>query len=696
MYKVSNEYLLQTKKPMQSFKMRGTINGVVIDDKNILSGTLSISRQCSKQNSVDIGSVYISELKATFRGVTTDWNNAEIYLEEGLRLASGQYEYVPLGYFNVNVASETAAGIEITAVDRMSKFDNTFGLTDVTGTPFQLLKMACEKCGVSIGITQAEAETLPNGSYEFALYPESDIETWRDFVSWVAQTCASFATINREGKLILVKYNQNIVDEIDNQHRIEGGSYSYFQTKYTGISIVDMETKYTKYYNVLPDNGLTYNLGSNPLLQYGSETGKQTIRKNVLNGMQDINYAPFSTSVLCSAHYDLGDVVRLTGGIANGKTSCIMNWEYNYKTGTKIEGYGNNPALASAKSKTDKNIAGLMSQMQADNDYSMHFYSYTNAYPYEVKTDENKKIIDVSFASLKNDYVIFQAEILLNVETDQEADTYDDARATVTYVVNNNELGEYHPKETWVDGKHILNLFYMLSVEGGVLNNWQVYLNMDGGTATIPEYQIRASVYGQALAASDEWDGTLNFDEVISAIPTGKTALADINDDLEFGYMVPFKEGIAEVVNPVELKGTGIVEFSGGLLSNFRIESKFDNVKYDENNVSYEDGKYIVTGTAPQPVTATLFESENIEGLELSSADLLNCMFQFSADGKTWKSYVDNAWIEGSSMTIGTVQSLTSEQWKLLVTDSLYVKIILTDPNSYIKSFVLNKTEVIE
>ena len=80
MYQVSEEYLKQTKRKVQTFRLAGTVNKIAFTNHDILSGSFTITNQCSEQNDVKIGSVYIGELKCTFKPDlhVPDWTNAQI------------------------------------------------------------------------------------------------------------------------------------------------------------------------------------------------------------------------------------------------------------------------------------------------------------------------------------------------------------------------------------------------------------------------------------------------------------------------------------------------------------------------------------------------------------------------------------------------------------------------------------------
>lgn len=511
MYQVSEEYLKQTKRKVQTFRLTGTVNKGAFTNHDILSGSFTITNQCSEQNDVKIGSVYIGELKCTFKPdlQVPDWTNAQIVVSEGL-LIGDKWEDVPLGIYTVSEANDTEYGIDITAYDNMAHFNRSCSVDITIGTPYELLTLACTTCEAELGMTQEAVGALPNGTESLSLYTENDIETWQDFIFWVAQATGTFATMDRQGKLVLRKYEQTVVDTLTNHDRFTGSKFSKFETRYSGLSCVNMADDTTSYYCSDPDNYLTYNLGSNPFLQYGVDSYKEQIRRAVLTALLQIDYVPFETSCLCGAMYDLGDIIRCTDGIAPGKLGCVMMYDYTFNGGCKITGFGSDPALATAKSKTDKNLEGLRNNVSTN---EILFFNYENASAIQIGDGESKAIIDIRFTSSVSIGVLFQAEILLEA-TATEADVI----GTIEYTLNEVTIIGYNPTETWKNGKHILSLMYMLMIEENSINRWLVKLNITGGSIAIAQGAVRAVIYGQGLVGTVEWDGFITLEEKLTQI----------------------------------------------------------------------------------------------------------------------------------------------------------------------------------
>lgn len=512
MYQVSEEYLKQTKRKVQTFRLAGTVNKIAFTNHDILSGSFTITNQCSEQNDVKIGSVYIGELKCTFKPdlQVPDWTNAQIIVSEELLIDGIAWEDVPLGVYTVSEANDTEYGIDITAYDNMARFNRSCAVDITIGTPYELLTLACTTCEVELGMTQAEVDALPNGTESLSIYTENDIETWQDFIFWVAQATGTFATMDRQGKLVLRKYEQTVVDTLTNHDRFTGSKFSKFDTRYSGLSCVNMADDTTSYYSSDPDNYLTYNLGSNPFLQYGVDSYKEQIRRTVLDALLKIDYVPFETSCLCGAMYDLGDIIRCTDGIAPGKLGCVMMYDYTFNGGYKITGFGSDPALATAKSKTDKNLEGLRTNVSTN---EILFFNYENASAIQIGDGESKAIIDIRFTSSVSIGVLFQAEILLDATA-----TSEDVIGTIEYTLNELTIVGYNPTETWKNGKHILSLMYMLMIEENSINRWLVKLNITGGSIAIAQGAVRAVIYGQGLVGTVEWDGFITLEEKLTQI----------------------------------------------------------------------------------------------------------------------------------------------------------------------------------
>jgi len=393
MYAVSQRFKDAMSRPVQRHRIKGTVNGVAFTEAHILSGSFSITGQCSDASNVQIGQVYTSELKITLLKTLNlsryTLMDSEIIPYFGLRLETGFYEYIPLGVFTVSKASWGATGVEITAYDNMAKLDRTFSTSVLVGTPYTLLKLACDSCGLELGNRARDFEGFANGARRLQLYADNDISNWRDVVSWVAQTCACNVFADRAGRIVLRAYGQEVVESIDTEHRLTGSTFDDYETRYTGLSVVDMAEQQTVYFSYAVDDGLTYNLGSNPFLQTPLDSTVEELCREILNALLRIRYVPFTVDMIGNPAYDLMDVFRFEDGFADGnKISCLTKYTFRYNGKYTAVGVGTDPALASANSKSDKNLAGLMATVSSiTSSINRLIYDY-NTGPITVRQDE--------------------------------------------------------------------------------------------------------------------------------------------------------------------------------------------------------------------------------------------------------------------------------------------------------------------
>lgn len=535
MYSVSAAFLEAIQNNVVQYDLKGTIGEEAFTQENVLKGTFKIENQCSDDNEIKIGQVYIGQLTATFAGLTMNRYTIigkEIAPQVGVKLANNTFEYVPLGVFTVEDAQWSAAGITVKAYDHMAKLDKA-APEQTTGSVWEMAKAACLACGVELANSNFDGY-YNGGNKKFAIYPENDIETYRDLISWLAQTVGCIATANRQGKIEFRRYNQNVVAEVDEYHRFRGSSFADYVTKYTGLSCVNMADQDTSYYRRTPDDGLTYNLGSNPFLQYAD---KDEARENVLKALEAVEYVPFKMTAVSNPAFDLCDVLSLPGGIGDAtKLFCITKFCFRTEKGMDCSGAGQNPALANARSKTDKDLTGVSKNKKDD---LIQYYSFTNADEIAIGDGETKTIIDIRYTAIKNAVAVFHAEINLEAETTVDDITYNDAVGKVKYFVNETLIEDYYPTETWRDGDHILHLLYYLHIDAGTVNHFEAQMKMTGGSVIIPIGRIKACIYGQNLVASDDWGGILRITEEAPAFVMKKLPIAAAEETVDVSVEAP-------------------------------------------------------------------------------------------------------------------------------------------------------------
>lgn len=679
MYGVSDAYKEAMKQPVQRFRMTGTVGTIPFTDDNILQGSMSITNQCSDGTEVKIGQVYIAELDVTLMNTNLarySLKNKKITPVFGLQLADKSYEDVPLGVFNISEANWTASGIVIKAYDNMYLFEKSCDIQSISGMPYSLAKTACDTCGLELGTTDIEFSKFKNGSEQLSMLTENDIETWRDFISWVAQTVGCNVFADRDGKIIFRQYGQDVVDTINPNQRLTGASFSDFETRYTGLSCVNIAEKTTSYYGMPVDDALTYNLGSNPFLQYGTSTTVEQQRRAVLEALQQIDYVPFSLSMIGNPAYDLMDVFSFPEGLGDAdKLFCMTKYTFNYHGEYQMEGVGENPALANGKSKTDKNISGLMS---SSDDYGMHYTVFTNADTVTVGDGENKSIANVTFIVRKTTHVHIEFEILLTAETTETGEawnwTENDAVATVTYYLNGEEITTYYPVETWQDGQHILHLMYDLQAVAAQIHTWDIWISMTGGQITMDKYGILGVISGVGLVADSDWDGNISAGDNIHAIHFWPM-FRQIADVAELKGHTPMAQITNDKVGRIDfLSMFGNITDSGiavGTMTVFTPYTNADKITTSctvDSKTGWQGSGDTKAGTALQVLTTAVHGS--IDHVTTTS---VNAVFYVSFDsGATWVGWTAKGWAQDASMIKDELEAVTADQWSQGGTDVMF------------------------
>ena len=215
MYTVSDTYRELIKAPVRYTGISGAArlrDGTIIHltDDNIAAGSLSITQKMNGRGDFRPGGVYSGELSCSlkgFAGKTSDLDGAAIRLAFILYhdsdMQAAKSETVPLGRFYVDGSSIKRRNdtVTLSAFDGMALFD--VEATERSGTLYELVCGACSAAGVSLGMTQAEFEALPN-AVQTAKINTARIQTERDLLMYVGMMTASFARISRSNELEFV------------------------------------------------------------------------------------------------------------------------------------------------------------------------------------------------------------------------------------------------------------------------------------------------------------------------------------------------------------------------------------------------------------------------------------------------------------------------------------------------------------
>lgn len=615
MYPVSEAFLSAVQENTRRYYWTGRIatkTGVVheFSEKEIVKGSGYISAQCCDSNEMELGTVYASEMGITlFLDVDRyTLEDAKLELFYHLELDDGSWEEVPMGIFEVSEANRKIKCLDIKAYDYMLRFDEPFNGFETVGNAYDFMELCSKACRVELAQTREEIEAMPNGAEVLSVYTENDIETYRDMLYYVGQVLGGFFCINRIGKLELRKYGSEPVMEIGSRHRFSS-SFSDFITRYTVVSSTNLKTEMAEYYALEPDDGLTMNLGVNPLLQFGVDETRKELCMNILNDISLINYVPFDSEMIGNPALDLGDVLKFSGGHADGaKLSAVMSMQIKIGGKQTLKGVGKNPRLARAKSKNDKNISGLLNQIEENKTAGkIGIHTFTNASAFSI-SDTDTKIISIEFATSEEVMAQFFGSVIVDVRADSveksvtaktslvipvtdvtavvpETEGEETGESTIdegtepeiigntkeqtiemevpvswkedgmavahfVFELNDVVIDIHQPEETWHSGRHTIMLYYPIDhVIANYRNNFNVYMRMECGTGSVETGNCLAAITGQSMGAGEAWDGEIRIEEKITAFSLGTvTKAVGLNDTVSFKIDETMRRAYADVL----------------------------------------------------------------------------------------------------------------------------------------------------
>lgn len=497
MYQLIND----SKQKIQKYSLSGTIGDIPFDDENVIERSLTLDKQCCDTSTFRLGGCYISQLNITFINVNVprnDWYGKIITLNVTIGNVT-----VPVGTFTIEDAKHSKNIVPVVAYNNMAKFDKPCGTDAGTnGLPYDLIALACQMCGVTLGMTRAEVEALPNGNKTLILNTMGDIESWRDYLYWIAVSLCSVAVTNRDGELILWTFHNTVDDTINYDVRFNSSSYGDEIIRYTGITIYVEEENKAEYYHTDPDDGYTLNIGNNPFFQV-SKIMREEYAAEILRGLSNIAYNACSAKIPFGFHYDLGDVLQFPNGQGSATNKfCVMGMSLKYNGECVLSGI---PGQKNSQSKTDKNLQGLLSTV-SKNEFTS--YELRNTAPISIGEDENVRLLLARIASNT------QTKAQIHIEVNLESEAVEDyTQGIVTYLIDSTDT-EFYPTETWIDGKHVLHLMYILPLQANDMQQFEVYMQSVGGSIEIPRGGVWLYASGAGLVGDGKWDGTILVTDV--------------------------------------------------------------------------------------------------------------------------------------------------------------------------------------
>ena len=304
---VSEQFATTIRSPSRTFNLRLKINGKWIDAgfKKMSYETASTSDE-----GIQIGSAVAAKIELTVKRINELFENTEIPIEIGLKLPSGKYEYIPLGFFTAEHPTLDQATTTFTAYDRMMKTTGVY-VSELTypASAESVLKEISNGCGVPCNVSGLNGITIDTAPVGY---------TYREVIGYIASLAGGFACVDRTGTIVIKWYEDN--GYTINESRImtfEKNESDYHLDYFT--CNVDSNTSFTAGSGTL---GITFD---NPLM---TEEKLNSVYKKV----RGFTYRGASLKTLGDIRLDPWDIVTVEESGETYKVP-VMNITHEYDGG---------------------------------------------------------------------------------------------------------------------------------------------------------------------------------------------------------------------------------------------------------------------------------------------------------------------------------------------------------------------------
>ena len=511
MYPVSNDYKTYIANRSREYTWFGSItlvSGEVVplDMTNIAESGISVKSELYGSEMPGIGGTCASELDLTIYTTANRFSFYGATVSVSFRLFLGDsetYEDVPLGVFFVSEAEWAGnSQIRLTCFDAMMKFEREAAV-NTSGTPFQILSLCCEQCGVTLADDVDYILSLPNGELELVSYAaDTNIATWRDAVGYIAALLGSNAIINRSGALHIFNDDLGATDTIElyPSDRFDSEVADFF-VGITSVTAVNPQDGTEVVREITPSEnpyevGYPLDLGKNPFMPT-TQSALETAVSAILTSVGGRYWSPFNATIPVNPALGVGDFCELYDADNNKIGEAIIgSISYSSSGSMTLVGMGSYPEAN--KTAFERNASDLDNEVNWDSSY---YYDYISSDDITIADGSSDQIVNIIYGTGFSTHVDFHGQVHLTVNANEAYDaatdtyTYGDAEVTASIFVDNEEES-YHPVWTLADGEHTIDLLHFYDAMSESIGTLTVELSVSGGSVSIATGDSRGYVCG--------------------------------------------------------------------------------------------------------------------------------------------------------------------------------------------------------
>lgn len=314
---VTDAFKTMIRSPSRTFRGRLKIN-----DKWIYANfkKLSYETSSSSEEYLQLGSAVSAKIELSIKRIDELFENTEIPIEIGLKLPSGKYEYIPVGFFTAEHPTNDQATTTFTAYDRMMKTTGLY-VSNLTypASAVSVLNEISAGCGVPVDVSNVDSSimvlTKPAGY------------TYREMIGYIASLVGGFACVDRTGTIVIKWYS-------DVDYKLDVTRIMSFEKDESNYNLEKLSC------NV--DNSTTLTSGGGILgVTFDNPFMTQDRLDNIFKKLSGFSYRGASVKTLGDVRLDPWDMITVEDGEDTYKVP-VMNIQQEYDGGLTmtITSYG--------------------------------------------------------------------------------------------------------------------------------------------------------------------------------------------------------------------------------------------------------------------------------------------------------------------------------------------------------------------
>lgn len=314
---VTDAFKATIRSPSRTFRGRLKIN-----DKWIYANfkKLSYETSSSSEEYLQLGSAVAAKIELTIKRINELFENTEIPIEIGLKLPSGKYEYIPVGFFTAEHPTNDQATTTFTAYDRMMKTTGLY-VSDLTypASAVSVLDEISAGCGVPVDVSNVDSSIM---------VPTKPVGyTYREMIGYIASLVGGFACVDRTGTIVIKWYS-------DVDYKLDVTRIMSFEKDESNYNLEKLSC------NV--DNSTTLTSGGGILgVTFDNPFMTQDRLDNIFKKLSGFSYRGASVKTLGDVRLDPWDMITVEDGEGTYKVP-VMNIQQEYDGGLAmtITSYG--------------------------------------------------------------------------------------------------------------------------------------------------------------------------------------------------------------------------------------------------------------------------------------------------------------------------------------------------------------------